>query len=233
MLEDWCNIDPKNYVRKGQVNPQQCFDLKSLILAMNAAVRNGQHIRDPSTNIDMSDDTVIALCARHVYNGNDLPYNIGRYVLALMEPDAAAVDVAPQAAVDVAPQAAVDVAPQAAVDVAAQAATYVERSVVPRALASIAARDPELEAMSVYRLSPAEKRILYFINVIQDIDWDYEELVVIYEIRSMQVLIEGDDEINYERVDQLLNDVFDIDADNQVEYVYTILYTLKYLREHP
>jgi hypothetical protein len=20
MLEDWCNIDPKNYVRKGQVN---------------------------------------------------------------------------------------------------------------------------------------------------------------------------------------------------------------------
>jgi hypothetical protein len=97
MIEDWCNIDPKNYVRKGQVNPQQCFDLESLIKAMNAGLRSRRSISDPTTNIDMSNETVIALCARHVYNGNDLPYDLGRYVLALMAAAARVAAAAPVA----------------------------------------------------------------------------------------------------------------------------------------
>jgi hypothetical protein len=53
-------------------------------MAMDAGLVRSGHVRDPATNSNMTDETVIALCARHVYNDNELPARLGQHVLNLM-----------------------------------------------------------------------------------------------------------------------------------------------------
>ena len=87
LMEDWCDIEPKNYVRKGLVNPQQCFALHHLITWMETGLNTTGEIKDPTTNVVMDNETVIELCGRHVYNGNDLPAVLGAYVMDLIPPE--------------------------------------------------------------------------------------------------------------------------------------------------
>jgi len=87
LMEDWCDIEPKNYVRKGTVNPQQCFALHHLITWMETGLNTTGEIKDPTTNVVMDNETVIQLCGRHVHNGNDLPDVLGAHVMALIPPE--------------------------------------------------------------------------------------------------------------------------------------------------
>jgi len=96
LMEDWCDIEPKNYVRKGTVNPQQCFALHHLITWMETGLNTTGEIKDPTTNVVMDNETVIELCGRHVYNGNDLPAVLGAYVMALIPDEVPQVPQAPQ-----------------------------------------------------------------------------------------------------------------------------------------
>jgi hypothetical protein len=84
LMEDWCDIDPRDYVPKGIVNRHQCYNLNGLIAAMDAGLRETGQIRDPMTNLEMHDEIVIAVCAHYLYNGKDLPGRLGQHALELM-----------------------------------------------------------------------------------------------------------------------------------------------------
>jgi hypothetical protein len=80
MMEDWCNLNPNLYLRKGDVNPAQCFDLGSLIQLFETQLIAEQPFIDPTNRQNINIDTLMLLCAQYINAGYDLPPNLERYV---------------------------------------------------------------------------------------------------------------------------------------------------------
>jgi hypothetical protein len=84
-LEDWCEIPPALYVRPGVINDRQCYNLSSLITAINARLSARFAPLDPTTNLPLTDDQLLILAAQYVNAGYVLPIDIHLRVKTIMD----------------------------------------------------------------------------------------------------------------------------------------------------
>jgi hypothetical protein len=72
-LDDWCDISPKSYVFPGVINPKQCYNLETLVRAIETRLSAGHAPVDPITNTPLTGNQLIQIAAQHVVNGFELP----------------------------------------------------------------------------------------------------------------------------------------------------------------
>ncbi len=87
----WCasdgtpNVDPRDFVRPGDINAVQCYALPSLITAIESDMsRNPLGKARDMFLVPIPRRTLLRLCAQHVHNGNMLPPLLERYVHGLL-----------------------------------------------------------------------------------------------------------------------------------------------------
>jgi hypothetical protein len=92
MYENWCDIDPNQYIRKGIVG-DRCYALGYLLMSLEGELERNPWAKplDPFRNT-VDDNVIILLCARHIMNGGELPPRLDAYVLRLIDEEGEALE---------------------------------------------------------------------------------------------------------------------------------------------
>jgi hypothetical protein len=83
-MEDWCDINPNNYIMRGVLNERQCFNTTSLITWMETCLVEDRNITNPMNRDILTGDQVMYVCAQHVNNGSELPPRLHQHVEVLL-----------------------------------------------------------------------------------------------------------------------------------------------------
>lgn len=82
-MEDWCDIQTKNYVV--DTLAPQCFDLKTLLQVFETQLVNKEQLNNPTNRQPITDEQLLILAANHVQNGEELPPHLHEYTETLLQ----------------------------------------------------------------------------------------------------------------------------------------------------
>jgi hypothetical protein len=79
-LEDWCDIDPINYVPKGKIGTGQCYELTTIIQWIEQTLKSRKQAIDPLSNLPLKKEEVKYLAEKYKQQGHVLGEYVKQYL---------------------------------------------------------------------------------------------------------------------------------------------------------
>lgn len=84
-METWCEMDKKNYVPPGVVNPRQCYGLDTMITHIERALTDNIAPTDPISRSELTDEQLLTLAGTYVHGGGRLSLALSRRIQTTLE----------------------------------------------------------------------------------------------------------------------------------------------------